>query len=188
MEIWKQIPGYEQYEASTEGNVRERRTGVYLIHYSRGKGYKIVTMHPSGGNVKKQVLIHRCVAMAHIGEIPEGFVVDHIDRDIANNNIKNLRIVDIRTNCLNSLKSINRKLKVGVYISSIDNGQMYYSSIQNNKVRYRLGNYATEEDAHNAYLSASERIRNGQEPVYYQSAAKIKPREKRVKNYNILFS
>lgn len=35
--------------------------------------------------------VHRLVALAFLGERPEGMVIDHIDRDKMNNHISNLR-------------------------------------------------------------------------------------------------
>lgn len=39
--------------------------------------------------------VHRIVWQLHYGEIPEGFFIDHIDGNTQNNNILNLRMVDI---------------------------------------------------------------------------------------------
>lgn len=52
-------------------------------------------------------LIHRIVAELYIGEIPKGYVIDHIDGNKLNNNVNNLRICTQKENVLNEI-SYNR--------------------------------------------------------------------------------
>lgn len=50
---------------------------------------------------KKNVYLHRAVWEYHNGAIPEGLMIDHIDRDRSNNNISNLRLVTPKGNRAN---------------------------------------------------------------------------------------
>lgn len=50
--------------------------------------------------------VHRIVWMLHHGVIPEGKVIDHIDRDKMNNTIENLRLVDYSDNYRNSERKV----------------------------------------------------------------------------------
>lgn len=55
------------------------------------------------------VLCHLIVWQLHNGPVPEGMVVDHKDRNPANNRIENLRVVTQKVNTRNSsLHSNNR--------------------------------------------------------------------------------
>ena len=45
--------------------------------------------------------VHRLVALAFLGERPEGMVIDHIDRDKTNNHISNLRYCSLSENSKN---------------------------------------------------------------------------------------
>ena len=45
--------------------------------------------------------VHRPVALAFLGERPEGMVIDHIDRDKTNNHISNLRYCSLSENSKN---------------------------------------------------------------------------------------
>lgn len=73
---------------------------------------------------------HRIVWELHNGEIPEGFVVDHIDRDKLNNRIENLRIVTSAVNSRNSKLACNSK--TGIV------GVSYHEDNTGNKVRKKF--------------------------------------------------
>ena len=63
--------------------------------------------------------IHRIIWMLHHGEIPESYVIDHIDGNIDNNLISNLRIATYKTNSRNRGKpSNNTSGVVGVSMSN----------------------------------------------------------------------
>lgn len=47
---------------------------------------------------------HRLIWIYHNGDIPEGMVVDHIDKDRANNKLKNLRLLTYQQNNLHTSK------------------------------------------------------------------------------------
>lgn len=87
-------------------NLKVRSNGEVFIpgtkfskaHWTFGsdcKGYRLINY--KGKNYR----IHRLVVEAFIGPIPEGFEVDHIDRDRSNNDVTNLRIVTHSENCRN---------------------------------------------------------------------------------------
>jgi hypothetical protein len=48
--------------------------------------------------VLTQHQVHRLVLLAFVGEPPKGFVCDHIDCDIRNNNLTNLRWLSLADN------------------------------------------------------------------------------------------
>lgn len=109
-EIWKDIPGYEGlYRVSSLGRVRSldmfvrTKGGGQTIH--RGKilipvvnkdGYHIVSLCKNG--TKKGVRVHRIVAIVFIPN-PLGYkIVNHKDRDPANNEVPNLEWCDTAYN------------------------------------------------------------------------------------------
>lgn len=51
--------------------------------------------------VKKQYRAHRLIWMAAHGVIPDGLMVDHINRDKQDNRLENLRLVDAKGNAAN---------------------------------------------------------------------------------------
>jgi len=101
--IWKQCGESSNliYEVSNHGNVKSiskiSNEIVYMlrpIHHS--SGYLCVNID------KKRKMIAHLVAQSFIGERPEGFVVDHIDRNRYNNRYDNLRYCSIGLNNLNT--------------------------------------------------------------------------------------
>lgn len=63
------------------------------------KGYRVATLHLDGE--RKQIKLHRLVWIAVNGLPPRRMVIDHINRDKADNRIANLRLVDDRANAEN---------------------------------------------------------------------------------------
>ena len=64
-----------------------------------GRGYKILTIQIKGMH-RKSVYVHQLIASAFLGYNFKGHknIVDHIDTDILNNNINNLRVITNREN------------------------------------------------------------------------------------------
>lgn len=59
-------------------------------------------------NKKKTFLFHRLIYEVYNGEIPTGYIIDHIDNNTQNNNIDNLRLAtNSENNCNIKLKKNN---------------------------------------------------------------------------------
>jgi hypothetical protein len=99
MELWKDIIDFENYEVSSFGNVRNKKTELLLKPNIHRQGYHM--FKPSKNNIRFTFLAHRLVACAFI-ENPNNYPqVDHIDRNKSNNNIENLRWVTPEQNLWN---------------------------------------------------------------------------------------
>ena len=92
-EHWVVIPGFENYEASNMGNIRNRKTGRILRQMLNTEGgyYRV---NIGGGHQ----YVHRLIALAFFDEDIEGKDVNHIDGDHWNNYLYNLEIVSHRDN------------------------------------------------------------------------------------------
>lgn len=104
MEHWKRIKTYPNYEASDMGHIRELMpNGQYRmlkIQKNSKTGYcQVLIGHGVHGTKRRYV--HRLVAEAFIGIIPDGYEIDHIDTVRDNNHVSNLRIVTRSQNHLN---------------------------------------------------------------------------------------
>lgn len=105
-EVWKDIPGYEEfYQASTLGRIRS------LTRFCKTKGGALAqrfgkilkagqSLERDGGHLrvvlckdgkKKNIGVHRLVLLTFIGPCPDGMQACHFpDRNVLNNRIKNL--------------------------------------------------------------------------------------------------
>jgi hypothetical protein len=79
------------YLVSADGRVWSLRTNRILRHGVNKPGYQYVTIRVDGGQQPKT--LHRLVAQAFIGDVPDGSVVDHINGDRQDNRVENLRIL-----------------------------------------------------------------------------------------------
>lgn len=125
IEEWKYVKGYTGlYSISNEGRVQSHLTGKILNPAINHKGYLIVQLSLQGHKRNKR--IHRLVAEAFIpnpNNLPE---VDHIDNDMKNNKVENLRWVTGSCNtrnrevCRSATSSYNgvQKTKTGAFIAS----------------------------------------------------------------------
>lgn len=88
MEIWKDVNGYEKlYQVSNLGRVKRFETQCVLKPDIR-KGYCRVTIYKN--STKKNVSVHRLVAIAFINNPNNYMCINHKDELKENNNANNL--------------------------------------------------------------------------------------------------
>ena len=169
-EIWRDIPGYENmYQVSSFGRVRGldrvdsigrvREGKVLKQSLSSTKYYKLrLTKDGRTRNYR----IHVLVALGFLGHVMGngnvGLVVDHIDNNPLNNRLNNLQLVTHRQNSSKDMKGGSSKY-VGVNWNKRDS--KWRSQIRYKDKKIHLGQYTTEEEAHEAYQTALRRIDQG---------------------------
>lgn len=95
--MWKEIPGFEKYEASTAGDIRSKARGL-LSPYKNNKGYARIHLWDSDGN-KHRMLVHRLVLLTFKGRPPASRPLAlHGPRGKDDNSIGNLYWGDFRQN------------------------------------------------------------------------------------------
>ena len=100
-EIYKAF--FESYEVSNFGNVRKKlNTGEYkhIKGSIMNRGYKYIQLKRE--NKRTNFLIHHYVAKCFIGDRPDKYDIDHIDRNKLNNHVSNLRYCTHKENCYNA--------------------------------------------------------------------------------------
>ncbi|MBI5725023.1 MAG: HNH endonuclease [Planctomycetes bacterium] len=89
-EVWRDIPGFQDYQASDLGRIRSRKSGAWQMLQATPHsktGYLVVSPRVGGRYVARSV--HRLVAAAFLGEA-HGRDVNHKNGDKHDNRLQNL--------------------------------------------------------------------------------------------------
>lgn len=175
-EVWRDIPGYEgYYQASNLGRVRSLDRTILTTNgqerFYKGKikkgsvnnkGYTQYSLNING--IGRNFMRSQIISMTFLGHEPNGhkLVVDHIDGDISDDRVENLRIVTQRANTSTCFRSDEDSLSseyAGVYWNK--NTSKWMARIYHEGVRLYLGLYNTEVEASNSYQSALSKIKDG---------------------------
>jgi hypothetical protein len=95
---------------------------------------------------KHYKLKHRLIAQAYLKDYADHLIVDHIDRDITNNHISNLRLANKSQNAQNT----KRHLKGYIWNK---NAKAWQARIMLDGKQISIGCFNTEAEAHAAYLA-----------------------------------
>lgn len=90
IEEWKDIPGFENYQASNLGNIRNKNTFKILSPNRNKKGYRHVVLYKGSKKNKHMIGVHRAVALAWIPTNDCTLTVNHKDNNPDNNSVDNL--------------------------------------------------------------------------------------------------
>lgn len=164
---WKDITGFPNYQASSCGKIRvlQRRgqdgrilKGRELRQSTSSGGYKLATIQVGSKSLQKPV--HCLVALAHIGDKPYKFDVDHLNGKRNDNRAINLEYVSRRENIIRS----------GVHTGRV-NAETHYPGVNYNpmydawesRLTYKsetisLGCYKGWEDAYAARKRCEDKI------------------------------
>ncbi len=107
-EVWKDIQGYDIYEVSNLGNVRNKITNKQLYYSNSNNGYLRVGLFKN--HKRTMYSIHRLVAETFIPNIENKPCINHKDCDKKNNKVDNLEWCTYKEN--NSYKNHNLKRKL----------------------------------------------------------------------------
>jgi len=92
IEIWKKVPGYEDfYEISNHGRFAKLLPdGRQIRKLNSRTPYLSVSVKSLNGQPQKSFYIHKLVAQVFIGPRPDGMVIRHLDGNRYNNKVTNL--------------------------------------------------------------------------------------------------
>lgn len=117
----KNIPN-TPYFLSLEGHVYNKNTSRQLREEKNGEYRRVQLYYSYNG---KHISVHRLMWEIFNGPIPNGYEIDHIDRNPSNNALNNLRLVTHSENA----KNANHK-NIRVYTINIEtNEKIQYNSI-----------------------------------------------------------
>lgn len=142
--MMKQVLQNSNYSVDELGNFYSR--GTKLAGSKNNKGYTQVYI----GGVA--MLLSRVIWSAfHERHIPEGLYIDHINGDISDNRIQNLRVVTAEINALNRPRAKGWRKVQNSYCARIN--------LKSKKLAF-CKNFKTEEEARNAYEQEKKKIMN----------------------------
>lgn len=108
--IWKKINGFPNYFISNNGDVSNGKK--ILKPFPNKDGRLKINLYDKNKKLK-QFFISRLVALHFIKNPNKKPNVDHIDRNLKNNNVKNLRWVNQSENLLNENTIKYRSMMIG---------------------------------------------------------------------------
>lgn len=159
MEIWIQIPNYEEYKISNTGMVKSFKFGKEKIlkPQTDSKCYYHVVF--SKLCKTKKIRVHQLVAMCFLDHNPCGYklVVNHKNFIKKDNRVENLEIVTQREN------ANHKHIKSSSKYTGVDwhkNRNKWRASIGIGKKSIYLGQFDEEFEAHLAYEKALKNIKN----------------------------
>ena len=92
-ELWREIPNYPNYEASTLGNIRNKKTGRILKASIGTNGYRVLNLRNNGKT--KCFNVHTLIARTWLVNDDPKILTDihHKDCNKSNNRLDNLQYV-----------------------------------------------------------------------------------------------
>ena len=154
-EFFLPINNYENYSISNFGIIKNNKTNRIMKPCNNNHGYKLINLSKNGKC--KTFKIHRLVGNAFLENPDNKKVIDHIDKNKANNNVKNLRWATIQENGFNQGKRINNTSGFKG-VSFHKKANKYQARIRVNGKRKHLGLFLTPEDASYAYETKAKEI------------------------------
>jgi hypothetical protein len=97
-ENWRPIPGFENYQVSDLGRVRNAHGLIRKVTCCPLKRYLRIVISKNCANYNRYV--HRLVMLAFVGPCPDGMQVAHLDGDPTNCALSNLTYATPRQNNL----------------------------------------------------------------------------------------
>ncbi len=87
---WKDVPGFERYEVSSDGQVRFKLSNCIVEAKLSKKGYPIVSLRGSDEKLKS-LSIHRLVLLTFVGPPPSlKHITRHLNGNPSDNHLSNL--------------------------------------------------------------------------------------------------
>lgn len=163
-EIFRAVDRYPNYEISSHGRIRNAKTGRILKSNMDKQGYCITRL--SHENKKETLSVHRLVAKAFIENNQNTNVVDHIDRNRANNNFENLRWTNQAGNQRNrKISSNNTSGTKGVHFSKAH--QAWFGLIMDNDGNLKKKCFGITRHPNAKELATAWRLQKEEEFGYF---------------------
>ena len=118
VETFVEIEGFEKYEVSNLGRVRNIKSGRILKPHLNHNGY--LKHHLYKHNKLKELFLHRIIAIAFIDNPEEKPQVNHIDENKLNNDLSNLEWCTERENVIHGTRTKRVAEKLSQKVIQLD--------------------------------------------------------------------
>ena len=154
------IPNHSGYFVTIDGAIYSTRRSQRPVRLKAipsggrtGANGGALAVGLSGG---KKVAIGTCVWSTYRGPVPDGMVVDHIDRDPRNNHVSNLRLATREENARNRTPGRGSSSRfIGVYRAG--NGR-WRAQIRKDGRKHCIGTFESETEAARARDAQAKRL------------------------------
>ena len=134
-EIWKIIPHFNKYEASTYGRIRNIKLKTLMTPTINAVGYCVSSLS-NDKNKSVNIKFHRIIAETFIDNPQKKITINHIDKNRSNNKVNNLEWATPKEQIKHQL-SYNPPNKKNIIIKTIDD----LSNIDNNEKWKDINDY-----------------------------------------------
>ena len=118
VETFVEIEGFEKYEVSNLGRVRNIKSGRILKPYLNHNGYLMHCLY--GYDKRKNLLLHRIIATAFIDNPEKKPQINHIDENKLNNDLSNLEWCTERENAIHGTRTKRVAEKLSQKVIQLD--------------------------------------------------------------------
>lgn len=157
-EKWKVVPGYENYEISSMGRLKNLKFNKMLngcLHkasYNKDKTRRMYSLYNEEGLKKLNAARWMAITFLDLNINDRNQQADHINNDSMDDRLENIQVISQRENL--SKDRINKSGFLGVYPS----GNKFLAKIQiDGKCNY-IGVYPTAEEASEVYQTALAKL------------------------------
>ena len=118
VETFVKVDGFENYEVSNLGKVRNIKSGIMLKPWITKDGYLRHCLYKH--NKRKNLLLHRIIATAFIDNPGKKPQVNHIDENKLNNDLSNLEWCSVRENIIHGTRTKRVAEKLSQKVIQLD--------------------------------------------------------------------
>lgn len=115
-EVWKEIPGFDNYQVSNLGRVKSKKR-ILKLYENKRSGY--LYTHLSQNKKTKVMRVHRIVATVFIENKNNKLYINHIDGNKTNNCVSNLEWCTPKENSIHARDVLKIDFSKGIEITHL---------------------------------------------------------------------
>lgn len=167
------------YEVNEDGtifrNVKSKKQNkIKLDMHHSDSGYYVTFCRFKGKT--KRIMIHKVVAECWLGDIPDGYQVDHIDRNSKNNHYSNLRYV-----------TLSEQMKNRDHTNISHNGKKNLDVARKQRSKPVILNNGTVNDLFESYAECARHLAFLYDKNCEHFRCKLKAKRSHIYDYDVIY-